>query len=668
MISNPVPFLVALAVLSGLWVCYAYVAHTLNPLKIIEGMDERLSSSKLQLWAWATVVLFSYIALYTARWIELGSAELPSIPPHLLIVVTLSVVTAAAAKQITVTYVEAGKIDKSDSRPGKGFFRPLVTDDGGSPDLFKWQMLVWTGVIALFYLRLVGLTIGSMHDRHEPGQLPDVDLTLVVIIGFSQAAYLGHKFLAIDAGPMMGPRPTQERPETSPKGETRIPASVVGEAIGRAIGAVNKNLKLTAVAAVGGIAAFVLSNYTANLNAEIERLTAANDAQKIQAQEQLRARDEIIHDLLPASLDAPVPVSPQNGSSLVGTSVVLRWQERNNQPNGDYLLEVVKPDTKGSDLLHPPTFIATNPKDRSTRYPFDLVETIKPGSYLWRVVPGDKGEHYTTLRGKWSEYYRFSVYGSQRERIKDTGELLVGTNYFQDSDFMRRDKDGNPSGFDYELAKLVAEGLGPELGLELGKPPKLNIVDYADVETLLTKGVLGGEVDLAIGSITRARYREDRGVRFTSGYFTSHLVLLGRKDGKWPLVHDDRVGVAKNTTSEVAAQYLQRSVPFAPIKMPSFQDLVNALDHRELDYIIIDEPLAVPLQAKGFRVITHLAYYLGGFLQKEIGYNREEYAIALRDSTSDSGWRGSIDRIMEEIKASGNLDKLKRDFPNLPHK
>ncbi len=113
------PYLIGFGILILFLIAYRFFSRTWDVLKLAEGADGKISSSKFQWLVWTIVALFSYAAIFAAR-IKFGIyATTLSIPPHLLISMGLSTTTMAAAKGGTDGIV------------------PLFNDDDGIPDLSK---------------------------------------------------------------------------------------------------------------------------------------------------------------------------------------------------------------------------------------------------------------------------------------------------------------------------------------------------------------------------------------------------------------------------------------------------------------------------------------------------------------------------------------------------
>lgn len=174
-----------LALLAFYLVCVTVVGN-LNPLGVVNGADNRLSTSKFQFFMWTAIVVFVYGWVYALR-AKGGNLDVVNdFPQNVLIAMGFSVVTVAGAKGITVSYLNAGQIDKSSNGPATG---GLLSDDAGLPDLTKIQMLIWTFIAGAVYL---------FHVAHSDvsKSFPDIDGALMVLMGLGQGAYLGNKLVS----------------------------------------------------------------------------------------------------------------------------------------------------------------------------------------------------------------------------------------------------------------------------------------------------------------------------------------------------------------------------------------------------------------------------------------------------------------------------------------
>jgi hypothetical protein len=219
-----------LALLLFYGICMS-VSGTLNPVRLAIGADGNLSASKFQFLVWNAAVVFSYVWIYAVRYSlhaadDLAAVGPISIPYNVLYVMGFSIGTFAAAKAITVSYINAGRLsDDSVAPPGapsqsgappNGAARNtapaggLATTDG-APDLSKIQMLVWTLIaVAIFLVETFHNVFGTnqaavacstlvVNSAQPCLPLPDIDPVLMILMGLGQAAYLGTKLTLSDA-------------------------------------------------------------------------------------------------------------------------------------------------------------------------------------------------------------------------------------------------------------------------------------------------------------------------------------------------------------------------------------------------------------------------------------------------------------------------------------
>ena len=205
--------LIGVGVLVLLYVVTALITHQWNPVDVFRGFDGLASTSKLQWFVWLGVILFGYASLWVLRAAQGDYSALSSIPVNLLTVLGFSTATAAAAKGITSGYVQTGKMTKPGALPGEpgkntgGIFQ----DDGGSPELAKIQMIGFTIIAVGIFLATVihQIAIGDIQ-----GGLPNIDASLMVLMGISQGGYLGKKLVTFGTPTLYPPNPGSGPPDT----------------------------------------------------------------------------------------------------------------------------------------------------------------------------------------------------------------------------------------------------------------------------------------------------------------------------------------------------------------------------------------------------------------------------------------------------------------------
>jgi hypothetical protein len=191
--------------------------------KLAEGADKKLSTSKFQWFLWLFPVLFAYLVLWIIRAFGGEYAAITDVPANLMVVIGLSTGTALAAKGITVGYVDTGRIDK----PSDGANQPggLLTDDSGFPELAKIQMMGFTFIaVGIFIATLIHQLRGNPVNT----ELPDIDTSLLVLMGLSQGGYVGKKLVSVTTPVLYAPVP----PEAAPGAEVTLNGASLGSAQG----------------------------------------------------------------------------------------------------------------------------------------------------------------------------------------------------------------------------------------------------------------------------------------------------------------------------------------------------------------------------------------------------------------------------------------------------
>lgn len=147
--------------------------------------------SKFQFLLWTLVVAFTYLAIQIIIVIGTdysGNYLIDEIPQNLLAMMGISVaVPIIASKKVAI----AKKINKADTRQ---YFGSMFYNIQGKLDLARLQMFLWTIIGIGIYLHVVFDEILTLSSTEELF-LPDISPTLLILMGLSQGAYLGSKFV-----------------------------------------------------------------------------------------------------------------------------------------------------------------------------------------------------------------------------------------------------------------------------------------------------------------------------------------------------------------------------------------------------------------------------------------------------------------------------------------
>ena len=183
------PYIVGITTLIVLFIVVK-IAGRVKIAQLYEGADGRPSTSKFQFFLWTAVVVFSFTALLTLKFQKNDFAPLTAnLPDNVLIAMGISIASASAAKAVTTSYINTNRLDKVPVSSGSGHFGQIFQDDSGFPDLSKIQMIAWTLIAVVAYL----ITVCHHIAVKDLTTIPDIDKSLMTLMGLGSAAYLGKK-------------------------------------------------------------------------------------------------------------------------------------------------------------------------------------------------------------------------------------------------------------------------------------------------------------------------------------------------------------------------------------------------------------------------------------------------------------------------------------------
>jgi len=207
-------YLTGVAGLGVLWLILL-IATKRHPWALVIGEDGQPSTSKFQMLVWTAAVVFGFLAIYQVRFSAGYLEDLPDVPNNLLIAMGISVVTAVSAKSIAVSSQaksDAAAATAAAAAPPAAPAAPaapappsqsgIFSDDTGTPDLGKVQVVLWTVIaVGVFLSRVFALIQHAHCPPFDPkvGEaactlgLPDIGQTLMILMGLGHGAYLGKK-------------------------------------------------------------------------------------------------------------------------------------------------------------------------------------------------------------------------------------------------------------------------------------------------------------------------------------------------------------------------------------------------------------------------------------------------------------------------------------------
>ena len=207
------------------WLLVRKATTKVGPLEILRDSDGYGSLTNFQFLVWTAVFLFSIVWVYTVR-IQ-GGVLTPAIgiPSNALALMGVNTASAITSKAITANKENKSKAKaeaKKKPEPSvatehannpspnpntsggqdKPSLWTMFNEDDGRPTLARVQMFIWTLVsVAIYIAILVAMLVGPFLNSHAFAatsfcalSIPDVDPTLVTLMGLSHAAFLGRKY------------------------------------------------------------------------------------------------------------------------------------------------------------------------------------------------------------------------------------------------------------------------------------------------------------------------------------------------------------------------------------------------------------------------------------------------------------------------------------------
>lgn len=231
------------------------------------------------------------------------------------------------------------------------------------------------------------------------------------------------------------------------------------------------------------------------------------------------------------------------------------------------------------------------------------------------------------------------------DRIQARGTVIIGVKSDQPGLGMQNPADGTRSGFDIEIARIVAGGLG----LDDNRIVFQNVAS-SERETALREGT----VDFYVGTYTITEKRKDQ-VGFAGPYLTGGQSLLVRRDDTTITGKDTLRG--KKVCSVTGSSPLQRiqelalTEPENVVALPAYADCVSRLSGGEVDAVTTDDAILKGYAAADPTVLKvvgepfdEIAYGIG--LAKEDKPLRDKVNDLLQAALDDGRWQSAYDRTL----------------------
>jgi len=179
------------------YVIAALVESSWSPIQvfkdIIAGADGPSSTSKFQWLVWLLAIVFAYVVIWVLRAQSGDYSAISDIPTNVMVVLGFSTGTMVIAKGLRSNSAAAGKTPQvAPNAESATLSQGLFGDDTSTPDLSKIQMLTFTFIAVGIFLATL---INQVTSTDVSTALPDIDSSLLVLMGLSQGGYLGKKLV-----------------------------------------------------------------------------------------------------------------------------------------------------------------------------------------------------------------------------------------------------------------------------------------------------------------------------------------------------------------------------------------------------------------------------------------------------------------------------------------
>ncbi|UYQ60520.1 glutamate ABC transporter substrate-binding protein [Streptomyces peucetius] len=210
------------------------------------------------------------------------------------------------------------------------------------------------------------------------------------------------------------------------------------------------------------------------------------------------------------------------------------------------------------------------------------------------------------------------------EKAKKAGKLVIGAK--NDQPFLGfEDENGQRSGFDIEIAKMIAADLGFSS----------RQIEFKTVDTAVREAAIsGGEVDLYVGTYTINEERKKK-VAFAGPYYLAGADLLIREDDRTiagPFSLEGKT-VCSATGSTALAEIKKPEYNTQTVETPKYTECVQRLLAGEVDAVTTDDAI---LKGYAAQHPDKLKVVGQPFTEEPYGIGMAKGDEALRDAVSDA--------------------------------
>lgn len=227
------------------------------------------------------------------------------------------------------------------------------------------------------------------------------------------------------------------------------------------------------------------------------------------------------------------------------------------------------------------------------------------------------------------------------DEIMQRGKIRVGINT-DSKPFGYLDKNGNPIGYDIDLAKYIAQAL-------VHNSNNLELVSVTHSNRLIKAATK--DVDIVISTITITPSREEI-VSFSKPYDVAGQAILVKSNSRISSISDlsnQTVGVIFGTTAE---KNMPKLVPNAKLRgFKSYTNAYKALKTGKIDAITSDDTIL-----NGFAIDDPSVK----LLPKR--YSREPYGIAFKKGKTTEKLKENLDYAIDDLAQKNVIHRLRKKW------
>ncbi len=225
--------------------------------------------------------------------------------------------------------------------------------------------------------------------------------------------------------------------------------------------------------------------------------------------------------------------------------------------------------------------------------------------------------------------------------ITRRGKLIVGVRD-DAAPFGFKDNKGNLTGYDIDLARIIAEGI-------LGDGNKVEFVPVTASNRIMK--LSSAEVDFLIATMSITNQRQQI-LNFSVPYYIAGQAILVNSSSKAKTLSDfqgKKLIIVFGSTGE---KNLRSNVPeVTVIGYRNYNDAYRALKENKADGIVADDTVLLGFAVKDKSV---------KLLPKR--YSKEPYAIAFRKEDGTERLMAKVNYILQNLQSTGRLNRLQEKW------